>query len=481
MPFNMLWDADLVARNLEYRFSARWVYPHTARIRSLTVLPKCPSSESRPAVLYELVTGLSRMLIPNLVTLSVLHGDGQPSAAGFGTDMSILGQCIGDNQITPDLRELSLTRIILSVETSRGLFSTILRHLSLLNCHFWCNVDEMVETLQVTPMLEIFRYYLEGSFQHNAKFGPSRSARYPLRHVRLPHLQELSFSSTFAINIYMFIYLAFPSTATLCLTEGAPSSAVSAAEVAPFVEMGRQSLSEHFAHATTYGASYQALGIFGHLVSAPTYVNELVPQLGLNILLEAAPLPRQLEMKMPVIEEESVVAVLLDMTLGLPVFHDIEQLTLLSNGSYTLSFFERFPRLKTLALCVADPIMDVPFFDILQGVINNRDEFLPKLTCIMLKFSGTLDTGENFSLEIFEWLADAILAHWGEGFEVFGISFGKYDLGDVEDVTAIVRVLVDKLGLDRVRCWTWDSEDGKVSEVGIISAETDDQVSDADE
>ncbi|VDC07018.1 unnamed protein product [Peniophora sp. CBMAI 1063] len=452
-----------------------------ARVRTLVILPD-HSTSVNPIVMSEMNMGLCRMPAPNLRELLVFHSGENINDLSFRTSMSVLEDYVGEEQAIHNLRILALKRMVVSATMLRMLFSAQLSTLHLTNCHCWRNVDEMIETLEATPMLELFQHHLDASFRQHTIFRPSRSTKYPLRHVQLPRLRKLSLSGdkVFAMNIVMFSYLETPSTATLSLRENPRSVAVPIAEVSDFIDMGRKALREHFAPAIAHGALYETLIIGNRLVFAPAGSDELLLP-GKNRSPEAELLTNRFEFSIPAIEGEEPSAgsrpafdLLLDMTIALPIFRGVTRLSILDDfRSYTAAFFRRFPHLVSLILHGDDPFVWAPFPNIICAAAEDGQQLLPKLRGIVVtcpRSHGTNDPPRgNEDAELFEKFAAAILARWGEDFEIFGIRRYTHDW---EDGAYILGSLADELGLDRLRCWA-ETVDGHLKEIALSFSDDD--------
>ncbi|KZV61253.1 hypothetical protein PENSPDRAFT_307951 [Peniophora sp. CONT] len=482
IPFDVLWDYPLISSNLEYRLAAHLVYPHMKRVGAL-IMPLRVLPEFNPVpMLIELRTGLSLVPAPNLTNLVIVLSGAHPAAPGSDPgDMFPLEKCIG-SPTTFNLLELSLTRMAINLVDSRGLFSANLRSLSLINCHLWNDVDEMIETLQVVPMLEFFQHRLEEPFRsQEGMFTPSRSTKHPLRCVQLPHLRllHLSGDSTFTINITMFSYLAFPSNATLRLKESVRSDPVLLEDIEIFIQMGREAFKEHFALAITHGECFDALAVEDQVVVvAPALTDESLSFAETKIF--SAPmchLSDDFELNVLEIEGEEVPAdsrpghdLLMDMVLRLPIFSGVKRLTLRGNfETYTVPFFQYFQNITTLVIDAGDNIF---CWDLLTGLLRELQmedpdlELLRRIKRIIGPYPPAHELYGDSLVELFlGQLADAALAYWGDDLEVFGLSGFVHDRDEGDGISSM---LGEKLGYHRIRCWSMvEDEDGQ----GMVSDE----------
>ncbi|KZV61254.1 hypothetical protein PENSPDRAFT_693579 [Peniophora sp. CONT] len=477
--FNVLWDSSFIASSEEYRSAAHLVYPQMTRASTLTIQVKTPwPMSSSETILRELGTAFVPLsaAAQNLSALVVEFSGFHPSITECNGQTLVLHKVITMQKHPPGLLKLSLTRMTVSMSHSRGFFCFNLRKLSLTDSHIWRNVDEMVEMFQSVPMLESFQYRLEAPYRwqnrDGARFIPSRSEKYPLRCVRLPHLKSLILSgdSMFAINITIFSYLALPSNATLHLSQSARSSPARIQDIEDFIQMGRQTLYDHFAFADAHDAHFEALEV-GDLVLSATAdgpAGRVLSYIGSDeskTRLSRLPhLPRRIQFAIPEIEGEEPLDDdrpqhdrLLGMILDLPAFAGTRCLSVQDTfGSYTASYFRRFPCLTTLVF--NDVSRWVLFSGFLRDAIEDGAKPLPMLKRIIVPCASPSGTdGYNLvvraDLKHYEDLADVVLAHFGDYLEVLGISM--YD-SDWDDGDAVLTMLRDKLGPQRVRIWRAD-------------------------
>ncbi|KZV64134.1 hypothetical protein PENSPDRAFT_187991 [Peniophora sp. CONT] len=258
---------DLVESE-EYRAAYEVVLPHLARVRSvaydLDTEDLSYKRGSAPIALRRLFNKLSTTVMPLAKELQVFH--------------------FTEYQPLEDIPRLELTNTMPALETvffngivyrppcGHTIFPSTLRSLIMSDSNCWWTVDEMINILRTTPMLEWLDIEVyPQTFKHG--MDSKTSSVYPPRCVRLSKLKKfICKSGTFVRNMLIFGYLAVPSNAELRLrlmhdtgnVELVSDSPELVTDLWPFIDAA---VHAHFAPALDHAAFYPSVFLDKHSVS----------------------------------------------------------------------------------------------------------------------------------------------------------------------------------------------------------------------
>ncbi|KZV70608.1 hypothetical protein PENSPDRAFT_651337 [Peniophora sp. CONT] len=413
------------------------VMNHWSRVRELSMKPALYPADSGPGLstesqddLQELFGFLAR---PNNC-LEKLEFD---FSLDVGTMFDVwlpvyLPQDLFSTQPPPRLHELKLTRCSLPAAPPLHLFAPSLRTLELVNIRTWRDVDVMIQYLQAMPMLERFSYVL---WKHEGEFDCRPSQSHQPRCVHLPRLEDLGLQGFWLHNLTIFNYISIPSHCriTFDYRQWDQIGGVSETTVLAIMAIGRETLKQHFAPATSHGAFYSLVKVADEAVC----VN--MPQEAGHGSDESAQLPTELRFYLPSTENDRISRAAFQLYLTQPVMTKATRLYFTADAwRLCPEVFDEYTAVRELCLTEYDDVMAFTTALRLRG-----PSLFPALKrVVLIKLVVRVQAGPAFLRD----LADAIqVAHVvGGSFECLELEHCYRITGDMEHDMRVI------LGSNRV-------------------------------
>ncbi|KZV61367.1 hypothetical protein PENSPDRAFT_739917 [Peniophora sp. CONT] len=374
----------------EYISATELVLQHLRRAEVIDILlmPNCEEDHEDIQDLLDKISSLDASTASTVtLCLSNSDGDWEPTTLPW----NLLSGVDSPSRLT----RINFSDCIAPVTTPWLSIGSNLRKVILCNSIVWDATDSMVAFFQALPMLEDFE--LDFFRDQTPLYHSFTKARHS-RCIRLDHLRSLDLRHYWLDNLVIFMCICMPSNTRLRLLSleyGDYLDRIPRHEVLEYYDMGKETLSQHFAPAIVQGSSYDAVSFrqYGRDPEEGRFTIEVVPS-HMNSWYPKGEhpgspplLPTNICFDLPRTSKHDIRRAAAAMLATLPIF----------TGATTMPFskllwslypeaYDAYTAVTTLRVCgEADA-------EVVRSILCTRGaSFLPTMKCLRLDFVRKVD------------------------------------------------------------------------------------------